>query len=118
MHQGTLQRAIDARRESVSNGTVNRDLSVIRRILALSARLWREENSQPWLNTVPMVATLPTPYKRCPYPLTWEEQHLLFRQLPAYLERMALFAVHTGMRAGKSARRGGHGKQLSTAILF
>lgn len=101
VHQGTLQKAIDKRRQHVSNSTVNRDLSVIRRILALSAQLWRDETGQPWLATVPMIATLPTPKKRRPYPLTWDEQRLLFRELPAYLERMALFAVHTGMRAGE-----------------
>lgn len=101
VHQGTLQKAIDARRQRVSNSTVNRDLAVIRRILALSARLWRDENGQPWLSAVPLIAALPTPKKRRPYPLTWDEQRLLFRFLPAKLERMAQFAVHTGMRAGE-----------------
>src|SRR5699024_4667319 len=101
VHQGTLQPAIDVRRQCVENGTVNRDLAVVRRVLTLSARLWRDENGQPWLNTVPMIASLPTPNKRRPYPLTWDEQRLLFRFLSANLGRMALLAVHTGMRAGE-----------------
>jgi len=98
VHQGTLQPAIDERCKHVTNGTINRDLAVVRRVLELSARLWRDEHG---LNTVPMIARLPTPHKRQPYPLTWEEQRLLFRFLPERRKAMALFAVHTGMRAGE-----------------
>ena len=35
---------------------------------------------------------------RSPYPITWREQDTLFPKLPAYLGRMALFAVNTGLR--------------------
>jgi hypothetical protein len=39
-------------------------------------------------------------WKDCrePYPLSWEEQRRLFRELPPHLQRMALFAVNTGAR--------------------
>ena len=33
-----------------------------------------------------------------PYPITWNEQDRLFPRLPAHLQRMALFAVNTGLR--------------------
>ena len=36
--------------------------------------------------------------KRKPYPLSWEEQTLLFQSLPDHLAQMALFAVNTGCR--------------------
>lgn len=98
VHQGTLQPAIDARRASVSNGTINRDLAAVRIVLSLSARVWRYENGDPWLGAVPKLPMLPETSKRKPYPLTWDEQALLFRFLPANLERMALFAINTGMR--------------------
>ena len=39
-------------------------------------------------------AALPRP----PYPITWEEQDRLFPRLPVHLQRMALFAVNTGLR--------------------
>lgn len=32
------------------------------------------------------------------YPLSWEEQDRLFRELPAYLQRMVLYKVNTGCR--------------------
>ncbi|MDF9778049.1 hypothetical protein OKW11_005006 [Pseudomonas baetica] len=31
-----------------------------------------------------------------PYPLSWEEQSVLFAELPAHLQWMALFKVNTG----------------------
>jgi hypothetical protein len=33
-----------------------------------------------------------------PYPLAWDEQTRLFKELPAHLGRMALFKVNTGCR--------------------
>jgi integrase len=41
---------------------------------------------------------LPLTDPRQPYPLSWEEQRLLFQELPAHLQRMALFKVNTGIR--------------------
>ena len=41
---------------------------------------------------------LPNHDKRQPYPLSWEEQSRLFRELPDHLADMALFAVNTGCR--------------------
>jgi integrase len=39
--------------------------------------------------------------KRKPYPISWDEQGRLFRELPPHLATMALFAVNTGCRAGE-----------------
>jgi integrase len=41
---------------------------------------------------------LPQTDARQPYPLSWEEQTCLFRELPPHLARMALFKVNTGCR--------------------
>lgn len=99
VHQGTLQPAVKARQAAgVSNSTINRDLAAVRRVLNLSARLWRDEAGNPWLATVPMIQLLPEFGKRKAYPLSWDEQMLLFRFLPPNLERMALFDINTGMR--------------------
>ncbi len=39
--------------------------------------------------------------RRTPYPLSWDEERLLFQELPAHLQRMALFKVNTGTRDGE-----------------
>ena len=77
---------------------MNLSLSVVRRILNLSARLWRDENGRPWLDTPPLIQMLPLNDARRPYPLGWDEQRELFKELPSYLARMCLFKVNTGTR--------------------
>jgi len=86
------------RRETVSATTVRRTLEVVRRILNLAARKWREDDGTPWLSTAPPLLSMPTGPARKPYPLSWEEQTRLFAQLPQHLARMALFKVNTGLR--------------------
>jgi integrase len=46
----------------------------------------------------PKVRLLPEMEKRQPYPLSWEEQRRLFRELPSHLAQMALFTVNSGCR--------------------
>ena len=41
---------------------------------------------------------LPVTDARKPYPLSWEEQTRLFKELPVHLAQMALFKVNTGTR--------------------
>lgn len=82
----------------ISPGTVNCDLAVVRRILILAARAWRDENNHTWLETAPLLRMLPHEDARQPYPLSWEEQRLLFSELDGHLARMALFKVKTGTR--------------------
>lgn len=99
VHHDTLQPYVRARlKEGISPGTINRDLAVVRRILNLAARLWRDESDRPWLATPPLLQMHRHPDKRAPYPLSIQEQRLLFAQLPEHLARMALFKVNTGMR--------------------
>lgn len=71
---------------------------MVRRILNLAARLWRDDNGMTWLDTPPLIQMLPVTDARPPYPLSWEEQRTLFRALPDHLARMALFKVNTGCR--------------------
>jgi integrase len=77
---------------------VNLALSCVRRTLNLAARKWRDEYGLTWLHTAPLLSMLPLTDQRQPYPLSWEEQRLLFQALPAHLQRMALFKVNTGTR--------------------
>ena len=99
VHHGTLQPFITARLQAgISPGTINRDLAVVRRILNLCARLWRDESDRPWLDTAPLIQMQRHPNKRAPYPLSIEEERLLFSELAPHLARMALFKVNTGLR--------------------
>ena len=99
IHMDTLAPFIAARRQQgVKTKTINLGLSVVRRILNLSARLWRDGHGLTWLETAPLIQMLPIHDARLPYPLSWDEQARLFQELPPHLERMALFKVNTGTR--------------------
>lgn len=93
---------VKRRKKVVTWGYIDRQMAVVRRILNLCARLWRHENKMTWLATAPLL--LPKPpegarrTKRPPYPLTWDEQRLLFGELAAHTERMAMFGANTGTR--------------------
>jgi len=82
-------------------GTINHGLKVVRRILNLAANEWFDGDGMTWLLSAPKIKLLPDVNKRPPYPLSWAEQGRLFRELPGYLEQMALFAVNTGCRDGE-----------------
>ncbi|HEY1898608.1 MAG TPA: tyrosine-type recombinase/integrase [Steroidobacteraceae bacterium] len=85
-------------RTGKSTGTLNRNIWAAKRILTLAATLWRDPGSNlTWLAQAPLIQ--PAKYeKRKAYPLDWTEQRVLFTQLAPHLERMALFAVNTGLR--------------------
>jgi integrase len=78
--------------------TINRSLEVVRTILNRAARSCRDTDGRPWLEPMPPLITMLPESPRLPYPITWKEQDMLFRKLPAHLGRMALFAVNTGLR--------------------
>jgi len=67
-------------------------------MLNLAASEWFDENGQTWLQAAPKIKLLSEKDKREPYPLSWEEQHRLFKELPKHLHEMALFAINTGCR--------------------
>jgi integrase len=99
LHDGTLQPYINARRASgIKSKSINNALSIVRRILNLASRRWRDEHGLTWLGTPPLISMLSTHDARKPYPLSWEEQSGFFRELPAHLAKMALFKVNTGTR--------------------
>lgn len=67
-------------------------------MLNLAASEWLDELGLTWLVSAPKIKLLPDIDKRKPYPLSWEEQSKLFKELPSHLSRMVLFAVNTGCR--------------------
>lgn len=99
VHNGTFDVFKSARAGAgIKAGTINKDLAAIRRILILAARVWRHDNGLSWLEAPPLLEFVPDDYARKPYPLTWDEQTKLFKELPPPLARMTLFAVNTGLR--------------------
>jgi integrase len=99
VHMGTLERYVkDRRSQGIKTGTLRRDLAVVRRVLNLASRLWRDEHGLTWLETPPLIPLPKDTDARQAYPLSWSEQELLFSKLPAHLQRMALFKVNTGCR--------------------
>jgi len=83
----------------VSPRTIDIALERVIRVLNLCARKWRDEARRPWLDTVPMITRLDLRRStRQPHPLSWEEQSLLFAELPDHLRRMALYNVNSGSR--------------------
>lgn len=105
LHRGSLEPWIQQRRkEGAAVGTINHGLKVVRRILNLAASEWVDEHGLTWLAHTPKIRLLPDTDKRQPYPLSWEEQARLFKELPSHLAEMALFAVNTGCRDGEICR--------------
>jgi len=99
VHMGSLQDFIAKRRQDgVKTKTLNAGLGVVRRLLNLASSEWLDEQGLTWLETAPKIKLFKVNDARAPYPLTDEEQALLFQQLPDHLARMALFKVNTGCR--------------------
>jgi integrase len=94
--------------DGVSLTTVNRSLEVARAILLLCARSYRHPNRMTWLETAPLITIEQKAARkkaRQPYPLSWDEQDLLFAALPEDPNRqMALFKVNTGTREEEVCR--------------
>lgn len=87
------------RRKPLKIGTINRNLGVVRRILRLCERLWRDENTGlSWLSHAPLIQFLDDPEARTAYPISWAEQDLFFAELADHLRQMAEFDVNTGLR--------------------
>jgi integrase len=102
LHIGTLQPWVQERQATgMKPGTINHGLKIVRRILNLAASEWFDQHGMTWLHTAPKIKLLPDTDKRQPYPINWAEQARLFKELPDYLEKMALFAVNTGCRDGE-----------------
>lgn len=98
IHDGTLQSFINHRLKTVKHKTINLALEVVRRILNLAARSWRDEHGKTWLETSPLITMLNLHDARKPYPLAWDEQGHLLKHLMAHHQKMLLYKVNTGCR--------------------
>ena len=91
--------------KQISLTTLNRSLEVVRRILNLCARSYRHPNRMTYLETAPLITIERNKRARKQYPLSWDEQDLLFSELPIDPNRqMAIFKVNTGCREQEVCR--------------
>ncbi len=98
IHMGTLDKYLaDRKAAGIKNGTLNRDLAIISRILTLAAKLWRDELGNSWLIEAPLLPLLKNDNRK-PYPITEKEQERLIAELPGHLKAMVIFALNTGCR--------------------
>lgn len=99
VHMGSLQEFIAKRRkDGVKTKSINAALAVVRRILNLASSEWVDERGMTWIETAPKIKLFAITDARPPYPLSAEEQALLFQELPDHLARMALYKVNSGCR--------------------
>lgn len=98
IHDGTLQPFVTHRLKTVKHKTINLALEVVRRILILAARRWRDEHGKTWLEAAPLITMLNLHDARKPYPLAWDEQGHLLKHLMAHHQKMLLYKVNTGCR--------------------
>jgi hypothetical protein len=99
VHMGSLQTFITRRRsDGVKTKTINCALGVVRRVLNLAASEWIDERGMTWLERAPKIKLFPVIDARPPYPLSTDEQALLFQEVPEHLARIALFKVNSGCR--------------------
>lgn len=100
IHDQTLAAYVKQRKdEGRSHKTINLGLGIVRRILNLAARKWRDEEGRTWLETPPLLTMLPLiGFQREPRPITWAEQRRLLPHLADHLAKMVLFDLNTGAR--------------------
>lgn len=100
IHDGTLADFVKHRKaEGRAHKTINLALALVRRILNLAARSWRDEDGKTWLETPPLLTMLPLiGHQREPRPITWAEQRRIMPLLPDHLAKMVLFDLNTGAR--------------------
>jgi integrase len=80
------------------SNTLNLALGVVRRILNLAARSWRDERGKTWLGAPPLLTMVDRADVREPMQLTWAQQRRLLPLLPDHLARMVLFDLQCGAR--------------------
>lgn len=99
INMGTLQPWLEHRNaQNLQATTINHGLKVVRRILNLASSEWMDEQGLTWIAAASKLSLLPEDDKRPPYPLDWEEQDRLLKELPTHLQEMALFKVNVGCR--------------------
>lgn len=99
VHDDNLEEFKDDRIEDGTKpGTINRTLATVQNVLNCCTQ-WRDKDMNlTWLLMAPKITKLDNKNARKPYPVSWEEQDLLFDHMADHLVTMATWGVHTGCR--------------------
>jgi integrase len=101
-HPG-VKRFVEDRQKQVKASTINHTLKVMRNILNDAARVWRDDEGSPWLQTPPLIRLLETEDVDG-YPLSLGQEQDLLRLLPDDLADGVRLALFTGVREGVACR--------------
>lgn len=102
LHMGVMTPFIEAfKKKGLKTATINHGLKVVRQILNLAAGEWVDEQGLTWLDRPPKIKLIPVRDAKKPRPITWSEEVTFMRHLPAHLQVMAQFGLHTGLREGE-----------------
>lgn len=87
IHDETLRDFVrDCKGKGNKSKTIRLKLGVVRRILNLCATQYRhKETGMTWLSQAPKITMPRWDDAKAPYPLTWEEQRMLFPEFPEHL---------------------------------
>ena len=123
IHQdcGEVKRLIDDFKvKGSANATINHYLKVLRNILNLAHRKWRDGDLS-WIESPGFIGMLPTDDEAPPHVLTLGQARELFAKLPPDLFTAVTLALHTGLRdASLCAMRWDHAvmiPELNTMVF-
>ncbi len=88
----------------IKDKSINNALGAVRALLNAAANDWYDDNGLTWLAQAPKIKMLKVKDSSKPYPLSWEEQAKLFKELPDHLAEMSLFKVNCGNRESNVCR--------------
>ena len=100
IHDGTMQAYIhDQQVKGLKSKTVNNGLEIVRRLLKKAATKWRDDlTSKTWIHAPAVIEYVNWNDHRMPYPISWEEQKYLVKELADHLVGPVLYALNTGCR--------------------
>lgn len=90
INTAALTKLRDERAQGVARSTTNRHLAIVSAVL-------NHAHGKDWISAVPKIPYFPEPAGRIRF-LTRKEANKLLAELPEHLERMARFALATGLR--------------------
>jgi integrase len=91
-----LSEYVALRRETVKNGTINRELSIISAVKNLAENFW-EVKTNP---ANPLKFKLPEPAENIKYLKDWDTAQAIINKAPPHLKPIIYTALYTGFRRG------------------
>jgi integrase len=107
VHDGTMEPFVKHERaRGMAPKSINNALGWVATILNRAARVWRDVEGRPWLAQAPArISRLPLKGKQArSYPLSWEEQNRLLKDMPRHLADAVLYGINTGCREQEICR--------------